>query len=67
MQTAPLWLNRATLPGQGHVGGEAGIEVAGWIDDAQAIRPDQAEVPAGDVAHALLQQPALGPEFRKPC
>ena len=63
VQMAPLWLSRATLPGRAIVGGEAGVEVARRVDDAQAVGADDAHLAAGDVADLLFERPALGAEF----
>src|SRR5262249_38241102 len=54
------------VAGSGHRCGEAGVKVARRVDDAQAVRPYDAQVPAADLAYLVLQRLALGAEFGKP-
>src|SRR5262249_18783496 len=51
------------LAGPGHPGGEAGVEAADGVDDAQAVGADDAHAAAGGVADLGFEGPAGGAEF----
>ena len=54
VQSAPLWLMNATLPGTRHaVRGEGGIETADRIHHAQAVRADHAHAAAAELLQNL--------------
>src|SRR5262249_24562972 len=49
--------------GAGHGGGEAGVEVGRRVDDAEAVRPDQAHPAPYDVPELRFELPPLRAQF----
>ena len=54
VQRAPLWLMKPTLPGASHRAGKGSVEAGQRTHHAEAVRPDNAQVPSTRLFQDLL-------------